>query len=137
VVVANTNGENDLPYLPLANAAQVFRAQPTYLEFQNGAGVRYLAYYSQSVNPIVEGDIFYTFQGLSDDGSTYISVNFPLLTGVFPDNTPNDFNYADFEANYEDFLQDSLAALDGQDESAFSPTLAELDAIIQSLVVIP
>lgn len=136
-VVADTNNETVLPYLPIANAAQVFRAQPIYLDFQNGSGIRYLTYYSQSVNPIEEGNIFYTFQGVSDDGSTYISVNFPLITGIFPTQTPADFNYDDFTANYMDFLTESLSALDNQAGSAFTPTLEQLDAIVQSILVNP
>jgi hypothetical protein len=136
-VVSDTNNNVLLPYLPPANAAQVFRAQPVFMDFQNGSGVRYLSYYSQAVNPIMEQDIFYTFQGITEDGSTYVSVNFPLLTGVFPTVIPNDFNYDDFSNNYNDFLNEALAALHAQSGDAFTPTLDQLDAIVESMTVNP
>lgn len=38
---------DDLPFLPIWNAAQIFSAKVTYFDFQNGSGVRYLSMYGQ------------------------------------------------------------------------------------------
>ncbi len=58
--------ESALPFLPWINAMQVFCAQPQIIEFANGKGVRYLSYYSQGLDPVVEQNVFYTFQGITE-----------------------------------------------------------------------
>src|SRR5690606_24028253 len=69
----STTDELLLPMLPAIPASQVFRIQPTLVDFEGGRGVRYLTYYTQAPSPITDRDIFYTFQGVTDDGAYYIS----------------------------------------------------------------
>ena len=69
---------NNIPFLPLFNAAQVFRAQVQYVTFQNGRGVRFVAQYDQAPLPINNLEVFYTFQGLTDDGQYYVAAVFPV-----------------------------------------------------------
>ena len=126
-----------LPFVPMFNAAQVFRAQPEYLEFQSGTGLRYLTYFSQAVNPITDTEIFYTFQGLTADGAFYISAIFPVTTGIFPEEIDfQNYDFAAFEADYENYMKESFTALHTQSGDAFTPTLAQLDALMQSLTII-
>jgi hypothetical protein len=40
---------DQMPFLPLINAAQVMRTQVQYLDFQNGSGVRYLTHQRDSM----------------------------------------------------------------------------------------
>ncbi len=124
-----------LPFLPPANAAQVFRAQAEYIQFDDGMGIRYLTYYSQAVNPIVERDVFYTFQGISYDGATYVSVMFPILSGLLPLEVDPNLDYDTFAANYLTFLQETSDAFNAQAPELFTPNLDTLDAIMLSLSI--
>lgn len=127
-----------LPYLPVANAAQVFRALPEYLEFEGGRGIRYLVYYSQSVNPITDQEIFYTFQGLTDDGAHYVAAVFPVKTGILPEEIDyQDFDYAAFEAEYLSYLDEIAFSLNDFPPDLFTPSLTTLDAVIASLSITP
>jgi hypothetical protein len=125
-----------LPFLPLFNAAQVFRAQPEMIEFDGGQGIRYLAYYSQSVNVILETEVFYTFQGLTDDGQFYISAIFPVRSGLFDEEYPTeDFDYDAFAQNYQSYMEAALDDLNNMEPDAFEPSLNTLDDIITSITV--
>lgn len=136
VVDTNSTREVILPLIPLFNAAQVFRAQPKVLEFEGGKGIRFLSYYSQAVNPIIDKEIFYTFQGVSDSGTIYIAAIFPLQTGLFPAEVNlSETDYEAFAENYNSFLAESASALNEQASEAFNPTLESLDALIESLQV--
>ncbi|MFP4323831.1 MAG: hypothetical protein ACLFTK_15360 [Anaerolineales bacterium] len=130
----STLSDEALPFLPLFNAAQVFRAQPEFIEFQDGIGVRYLTYFSQAVNPIVDTEIFYTFQGLSNDGETYVAAILPVRTGLFP--TEIDFESFDFETfadDYLTYLDETQIALTEQAAEDFDPMLTTLDEMIASI----
>lgn len=131
-----TSGETNLPFLPLFNAAQVFRAQPQLIDFQNGRGIRYLSYYSQAVNPITNAEIFYTFQGLTEDGAFYVAAILPVNTGLFGDDVTMDgAAYEEFANQYTTYLEESLTGLNELALDASTPTLTELDALIMSLMV--
>lgn len=121
-----------LPFLPVYPAAQVFRAQPEYLEMPGLSGVRYLTYFSQGVNPIVEGDVFYTFQGITDDGQYFVSAIFPVNTGVLS----TDGNVEDYDAfatNYLPYLDEIVQRVHAAE--FFSPALSTLDDVVQSIRV--
>lgn len=133
---ADTNGQVSLPLIPLFNAAQVLRIQPEYIEFQNGRGIRYVTYYSQAVDVITDLQLFYTFQGVTDDGETYISAIFPVKSGILPEEV--DYSTLDYDAlaeNYMPYLDETLASLNNQDEESYSPSLESLDSVIESLEV--
>lgn|GEM_PF-4381199 len=123
----------DVPYLPLVNAVQAVWAQPQYLDFEGGAGVRYVTLFQQAAEPITNSGLFYTFQGMTDNGQYYISASFPVSTSVLPETpepeaTPEAF---DPEANRNEVI----AALNPLAEEEFVPDLTLLDNLIQSMVV--
>ena len=130
---------NEIPVLPLINAAQVFRAQVRYLDFQNGQGVRFITQYRQDPAPVTDDEIFYTFQGLTDDGTYYVVASFPLSTAVLPDTL--DFESQEFrefeQKNYEDYLREQVRVLDALPSAEFEPDLAILDQIVASLEIQP
>ena len=125
-----------LPYLPLVNAAQVFRSREQVVEFNGGRGLVYLTTFAQDVYPAIEGTVHLTFQGITDDGSTYISAVFPLDTSILPDEVGEDFNYEEFSANYEAYLTETREALDALPEDVFAPQLDALLALLGSIEVI-
>jgi heat shock protein HslJ len=124
-----------LPYLPIPNAAQVIRAQPLYIDNGVVSGIRYLTIYSQSADPFTSDDVQYTFQGISADGATYISIKVWLMADVLPSSIPENLDYDAFVANYQAYLTETTALLSGAPESSFAPPLNALDRIALSLRV--
>lgn len=127
--------DTQLPYLPLVNAAQVFRSREQAVVFNGGRGLVYLTTFAQDVFPATEGTVQLTFQGITDDGSKYISAVFPLDTSILPDEIGEDFDYEEFSANYEAYLTETREALDALPADAFAPQLDALLALIGSIEV--
>ncbi|MBK8139001.1 MAG: hypothetical protein IPK52_24820 [Chloroflexi bacterium] len=128
--------EARLPYLPVIAPNQSFHVRERYIEFEGGSGILYLAYYSFSVDPILEGQIVAIFQGLSDDGLTYISAAMPLDTNYLLDAVPENFDYTAFSAGYESYVQSIRVGLNEQPPSLFSPGLDALEAMFTSIVIV-
>ncbi|HSL47108.1 MAG TPA: hypothetical protein VK897_26960 [Anaerolineales bacterium] len=126
--------EGEMPALPLINAAQVFHAQVEYLDFQNGQGVRFISQYSQDISPVFNQSLFYTFQGLTNDGAYYVAAFFPLAAEELPDD-PFVEDYDAFSARYQDYLNETISQLDSFSADQFDPDLDVLDDVIQSLAV--
>ena len=122
-----------LPFLPLLNAAPVLHAQEQYLDFANGRGVRYLTQYEQAATPVNNQELFYTYQGLTDDGAYYVAAVFPVSHPDLP---------ADVSAvpegmsdDYETYLNNVTEQLNVAAAAAFTPDLTLLDTVINSLQV--
>lgn len=131
--------QDKLPFIPLFNASQVFHSQAEMVEFANGRGVRYLTAYAQSIFPLTNQELFYTFQGLTDDGAYYVSTIFPISSAILP-NTPPNLTTEEWEAlgeNYMEYMAETTAALDALTADEFLPTLSSLDQLVQSLEVNP
>lgn len=126
-----------LPFLPMWNAGQIFHAQTAYLDFGGGSGVRYLTQYAQSFTTVNNSSLFYTFQGLTNDGKYYISAILPVGHPSLPldDSTIPGGDFNSFAENYQTYLSETLTALEAQPDDSFSPSLIELDALIQSLQI--
>ena len=128
--------EGELPLLPEIGATQVITAQVKYLEFTGGAGIRFISHYAQDVSPILNGQIFYTFQGLTNDGQYYVAYFHPLATTALPDNYEDSVAAEDeaaFAENYETYLRETAQALDEAAPADYSPDLSQLDGLIESL----
>jgi hypothetical protein len=129
-----------LPLLPPVNAAQQFVAQVEYLEFGNGAGVRYLTALSQGLDPVANDRIFYTFQGLTADGAAYVAAFFPVAAADLPATAAEALAAPEVAAVLEGgdhaaYLAGVVQGLNGADPAAFDPELSRLDAWIATLVV--
>jgi hypothetical protein len=137
IIQDKSNEPGNVPILPVWNATQVFFSNPTYLDFQNGSGIRYLTQYGQAIMPINNHDLFYSFQGLTTDGKYWISailpVNHPSIQATYDDPLPADIDQ--FMANYEQYTTLLRANLDTQPPATFKPSLADLDAMISSIIV--
>ncbi len=124
--------DDHLPFLPLWNAAQVFHSNFAYLDFQNGSGIRYLNQYAQTIYPINNYSLFYTFQGLTSDERFYIAAIFPVSTPALPDPETMDLNQ-EFYDTYLQYIEDTRFLLESQPLDTFTPSLSTLDLLIESL----
>lgn len=80
----------EMPFLPLPFAGQVLHAAVKYLDLEGGRGVRYLVAFSHDVSPLTREQVFYTFQGLTNDGKHYLSFQHDVSLRELP----ADFNSA-------------------------------------------
>ncbi len=124
-----------LPFLPPFNAAQVMHAQVQFLDFKNGKGVRFVTQFDQAPLPINNSELIYTFQGLTSDGKYYVAgvlpVTHPDLPATQQVSTQQAAELSDFSA----YLTKTVTWLDQQPGASFTPDLAKLDALIQSIEV--
>ena len=123
-----------IPFLPIWNAAQMMRTQVERVSFQNGTGVRFLTQYGQAAWPINNQDLFYTFQGITDDGETYVAAIFPVSHPTLPDVAPEDLDDAFYE-NFRSYVRDTEQELNARKASTFVPDLSLVDGVIQSIEV--
>jgi hypothetical protein len=133
-VDANGGGET-LPDWPMSGAAQVFRARAQYIERPQLTGVGYVAGYRQDMYPFAAGDFWYLFQGLSTDGTWWVSATFVIDAGMFPRTvTPADGNrIARNTRTYARYLTQSIQTLNAADPNAFTPSLSSIDALLRSI----
>ncbi len=126
----------DMPFLPLMNQVQVMHTQIQYLEFKNGQGLRYLTEFGQGMVPLNNYELFYTFQGLTNDGKYYVAAilpvnhpNLPLdvkLTGGEPVEFYNDF---------PTYVKNVANSLNTKAASSFSPELTQLEVMMTSIEI--
>jgi hypothetical protein len=125
----------DIPFLPLFNARPIMLSQVKYLDFEGGMGVRFLTQYAQAFIPINNQEMFYTFQGLTDDGSYYVVAIFPTSHPALPQDGTAPEDYDAFVNNFDNYRLELEAQLNDYDPSTYTPDLEILDAVIQSLSV--
>lgn len=118
-------------------AAQRFATQLQPLTFQNGKGIRYISYISPHIDQIINGALFYTFQGLTDDGQYYISFYYPINVPILPNTRNPNPNHDSASRTYDTYLAKTIAELNKLPPEEHQPNLKLLDALIQSLTVQP
>ena len=128
--------KGSMPFLPFWNAGQVFHAQVKYLAGKGTQGVRYLTQFSQDVSPISNDRMFYTYQGLTDDGKYYISAILPVSSPLTPE--VGDLTGSEYDAfvnNYETYLAALRNAFNQTPANVFTPNLDLLDKMVQTIEV--
>ncbi|MCW3051594.1 MAG: uncharacterized protein JWN14_764 [Chthonomonadales bacterium] len=126
----------ELPYLPVPEAAQMLHADAIYLSFKNGTGIRYITHYAQDVAPYTAGCFFYTYQGLTNDGKTYVSATFPLYTILYPKETPANFDYKNFDKQEATYRAAGIRRLNAANlNTDFMPSIARFDRLIASIEI--
>lgn len=129
------DNSNKLPFLPVVPANQVIRARARYVGNATFSGIAYVTVFRQDASPFVGTEFLYTVQGVSSDGSYYVSAIFPLTTALFPDSVPADFNYDSFIAGIDQYTNESIATLNAAAPTEFTPGLETLDAVVSSLML--
>jgi hypothetical protein len=131
-----------LPRIPWFNAEQLIAAHIQMIRFQNGRGVRALTEYAQYFAPINNNELFYHFEGLTEDNNYYIVAVLPVTAPILPENEKPDAAVPEggvpiptdigVNNNYYISVTEKLNSL-APDE--YSPSLNTLDALIQSILV--
>jgi len=139
---------DQLPAVPFLNAAQVFASNIQAISFQNGSGVRFLTEYAQYPAPVNNYELVYHFQGFSNDGEYYVVAIFPITVPVLPETgdagatLPNAGIAYPFFADpdpetLQKYYEDVSSLLNAASPDAFTPSISQLDALIQSMWVAP
>lgn len=136
-----------LPAVPFFNAAQIFASNYQTIAFQNGSGVRFLTEYAQYFAPVNNHELIYHFQGFTSDGEYYIIAILPIAAPMLaeisdagavvpvggvalPDiNDPN--------ADWQGYYASVTDLLNSTPPDAFTPSIGQLDVLIQSIFVAP
>jgi len=126
-----------LPVLPMQNATNDFAAQIAYLDLPGGGrGVRFVGRFAQDAAPLRNYQLRYVFQGLSADGETLVVASLPIATTALPDDA--EVATADPAAPERDIvvhLEQWRKAFNALEPAQFTPTLAALDALLESVTV--
>lgn len=134
-------GAGDIPALvDIPGQTRVFIARPRYVNFANGGGIRFITQYTTSKAFVANESIFYYFIGLTDDGEFLVTARFPVnapnIPAVYNPDAP-DFPTEQFENDYPAYLQEAVSRLGEPGETEFTPSIGTLDAVIESLEVMP
>lgn len=128
--------EGELPLLPLNNAGQLLHARLHYVDFENGSGVCFLTQFTMGPSAVNNQELFYTFQGMTADRSYFVAAFFPVAHANLPATGQlSDEAFANLMADYPAYLADTIALLEAQAPETFTPDLAQIDRLIESLVV--
>ncbi len=132
------------PGIPFYNAGQDMVAKGARLNFQNGSGVRMISHFSQFPGPIIRTGQIYHFQGLTSDGKYYVIAILPVVSPLqsTADNPSADgINFPDYASaapgEMDAYYLAVADTLNAADPSSFTPVLASLDALIQSITITP
>ena len=132
-----------LPQVPFFNAQPVFTTKPQILPFQNGQGVRFLTEYAQYFASANNHDMFYNYHGLTNDGAYYVIAILPVSAPSLAETSdggaslPNggvpypDVN--DPNADWPTYYKSVTEVLNATPPENFTPTINQLDALIQSM----
>ncbi len=136
-----------LPVVPFFNDQQVFASNIQVISFQNGGGVRFLTEYAQYAAPVNNGELFYHFQGVTRDGAYYIIAIFPItvpvlaetgdVTATLPTGGVAYPDITDPNADLQGYYTAITDLLNGTSEDIFTPTISQLDLLIQSMEIVP
>ena len=131
-----SNGE--LPFLPVIPQKQGFYVHAASISFDGGTGVRFITEYSDAPTPITNSNIFYTFQGLTDDGQYWVAVTLPISSPILPDDydsMPEGYTRESLILSYQSYVREVKEALEAQAPSSFSPSIDSLDSLVKSILI--
>ncbi len=143
----NVPALDQLPAVPFFNAQMLFAADIQPVSFQNGHGVRFVTEYGQYPASANNQDLIYQFIGLTSDGADYIVATFPVASPVLAETSdagaplpPSGIPYpfmANPQANMNAYYIAITDLLNVQRADNFTPSLNQLDRLIQSMQVNP
>jgi hypothetical protein len=140
-----TASGSELPFLPFVDAHQSLWVHLKRVDFAGGKGIAFVTQYVFEPIPINNQGLTWIYQGLTDDGGTYVLATFPVRSSVASDADDPDTPHRGYRASdgygqteghrraYETYLAGVKKALDAARPSGFEPNLEILEKIIGSL----
>ena len=132
-----------MPIVPAFNAGPVFAAHMQLLDFQDGRGVRMITQYAQYLATVNNHELFYHFQGLTDDGKYYIIAVLPVSSSILAEDDKLDAPVppggvpAPSTGPDAAYYAAVTSALDAMYPDSFNPSLFQLDTLVKSITVTP
>jgi hypothetical protein len=129
--------------LPKALVQGNFYAQAKTISFKNGHGVRYLTEVLTGFAPINNKELFYYYQGVTNDGAYFVSaifhVNASFLATDGSQNSPTPpdgiaFNWG-ADLDFSKYLSDITQKLNDAPPENYTVSLKLLDGLIESVQV--
>ena len=112
-------------------------AQTEYLDMPWGSGVRFVATPMQGVDVILNRNVVYIEQGLTDDGKYLVSFFYPPIATPALPNTVEEVPQEEFEqlnsGDWATYQQEKEELLNSLSASDWEPDLTTLDEVIGSL----
>ena len=139
---------DQLPQIPFLNNQQVFASNIELIAFQNGGGVRFLTEYDQYPTSANNHELFYHFQGVSRDGQYYIAAILPITNPMLAETSdagaplptggvPYPYFAEGPNADMPLYYRSVLDVLNATPPEQFTPTIQQLDILIQSMRTSP
>jgi hypothetical protein len=137
--LAPGTADDGLPFLPVTPGNQLLQSRPVYVDTPTVSGVAYLTAFEQAGEggpldrfPLTSTSVLATFQGLSADGTWYVSVVQELETSLFPAE-PSGRDVRRAAQDWDAYLAESLTSIDAASPGDFVPSLDAFDALVGSL----
>lgn len=131
--------DEGFPFLPITPGNQLLRSRPVYVDTPTVSGIAYLTAFEQAGEggpldrfPLTSTSVLATFQGLSADGTWYLSVVQELETALFPAE-PSGRDVRRAAQDWDAYLADSVASIDAASPDDFVPSLDAFDQLVGSL----
>ena len=113
--------------------------QLAYLDFgTDGSALRAVSYQfeTQEIQKITDEALFYYFDGISTNGRYYVSLAYPIQSGQLePAGNFSEEELAVASADYQTYIDNTLAVLDPLTAADFTPSLEQLDQLVQSITI--
>lgn len=138
IISNNTPVSASMPFLPVIPQTQVFAIHVNFVPFNGGQGVRFITEYNESPTPITNRTIIYTFQGLTDDGLTWVAVTLPISNPILSDSNetlPEGWTQERMTQDYNSYGREVQDALAAQALTSFYPSLTTLDNLVRSITI--
>jgi hypothetical protein len=133
-LAAGADGSPDeLPILEDVGAAQAIRFLPTYLDTESLSGVVFVTAFTQDAYPFSRDSFVAIFQGISADGSTVVSASIPLIVGSFPKEPTAEQIDRVLAGDWDGYLRRSLRRLAETPADGFSPSIASIGTLFESI----
>lgn len=136
---ASSASTKDTPIFPWQDASTPFEAKKKQISLKNGKAIRYVGEYLIEPDVVDNARLVYSAQGLSTDGKFYISVMAPLKAKSLPDKSDlskwSQDKYKKFSADFSKYGAQVGAKLDKLPSSSFTPSIDELDLLVQSIKI--
>jgi hypothetical protein len=134
-----------MPFLPMWEACQAFVGHVRYINFKKGKGVFFLTQLDTETSQVTNAGLEYAFQGIADDGRSYVYAEFSVAAPVLPKgNEPevvawDEKNYLlpHQSKAYQQYLRPVLAKLEALPADKFQPNLQLLEQLIASIELQP